>query len=73
MWYVLFNVLIKSQSIFSALFEVGMVYKLSLEQRWQIVILSGIFPDMITDIITVAGRGRIMRVLLANISSFKVE
>jgi NitT/TauT family transport system permease protein len=55
MWYVLFNVIAGSQSIPSELFEVSRVYKLSLFQRWKTVILPGIFPYLITGIITAVG------------------
>jgi NitT/TauT family transport system permease protein len=50
-WYVLFNVIAGAQSIPSDLFEVTRVYKLSRWQRWQTVILPGIFPYLITGII----------------------
>ncbi len=55
MWYVLFNVIAGAQSIPSDLFEAARVYKLSRWQRWQKVILPGIFPYLITGIITAVG------------------
>ncbi len=55
MWYVLFNVIAGAQSIPSDLFEVAQVYKLTRQQRWQTVILPGIFPYLITGIITAVG------------------
>jgi NitT/TauT family transport system permease protein len=55
MWYVLFNVIAGAQSIPSDLFEAARVYKLSRWQRWQTVILPGIFPYLITGIITAVG------------------
>jgi len=55
MWYVLFNVIAGAQSIPSDLFEVARVYKLSLYERWKIVILPGISPYLITGIITAVG------------------
>jgi NitT/TauT family transport system permease protein len=55
MWYVLFNVIAGAQSIPSELFEAAKVYKLSLVLRWQTVILPGIFPYLITGIITAVG------------------
>jgi len=55
MWYVLFNVIAGAQSIPSDLFEAARVYKLSRWQRWQTVILPGIFPFLITGIITAVG------------------
>lgn len=55
MWYVLFNVIAEAQSIPSDLFEAARVYKLSCRQRWQIVILPGILPDLIIGIIPAVG------------------
>ena len=54
-WYVLFNVIAGVQSIPSDLFEAARIYKLFRWQRWQTVILPGIFPYLITDIITAVG------------------
>jgi NitT/TauT family transport system permease protein len=73
MWYVLFNVIAGAQSIPSDLFEAARVYKLSRWQRWQTVILPGIFPYLMTGIITAVGGARTMPVLSANISTLKVE
>ncbi len=55
MWYVLFNVIAGAQSIPSDLFEVSKVYKLNRLQQWRTVILPGIFPYLITGIITAVG------------------
>ncbi len=55
MWYLLFNVIAGAQSIPSELFEAAQVYKLSLIQRWKTLILPGIFPYLITGIITAVG------------------
>jgi NitT/TauT family transport system permease protein len=55
MWYLLFNVIAGAQAIPSELFEAAQVYKLSLIQRWQTLILPGIFPYLITGIITAVG------------------
>ncbi|MEY3870832.1 MAG: hypothetical protein RLZZ338_4726 [Cyanobacteriota bacterium] len=55
MWYLLFNVIAGSQAIPSELFEAAEIYKLSLIQRWQTLILPGIFPYLITGIITAVG------------------
>lgn len=55
MWYILFNVIAGAQSIPSDLFEVARVYKLTRIQRWKTVILPGIFPYLITGIITAVG------------------
>ncbi|MDX1976880.1 MAG: ABC transporter permease subunit, partial [Pseudanabaenaceae cyanobacterium bins.68] len=42
-------------SIPSDLFEAATVYKLSLVQRWLTLILPGIFPYLVTGIITAVG------------------
>lgn len=55
MWYVLFNVIAGAQSIPSDLFEVSKVYKLTRIQHWRTVILPGIFPYLVTGIITAVG------------------
>jgi NitT/TauT family transport system permease protein len=55
MWYILFNVIAGARSIPSELFEAAKVYKLSLVLRWKTVILPGIFPYLITGIITAIG------------------
>ena len=55
MWYLLFNVIAGAQSIPSEFFEAAQVYKLSLVQRWKTLILPGIFPYLITGIITAVG------------------
>lgn len=55
MWYLLFNVIAGSQAIPSELFEAAEIYKLSLVQRWMSLILPGIFPYLITGIITAVG------------------
>ncbi len=55
MWYILFNVIAGAQSIPSELFEAAKVYRLSLVQRWRTLILPGIFPYLITGIITAVG------------------
>ncbi|MEG4503140.1 ABC transporter permease subunit [Microcoleus sp. F6_B4] len=55
MWYLLFNVIAGAQAIPSELFEAAQVYKLSLIQRWKSLILPGIFPYLMTGIITAVG------------------
>ncbi len=55
MWYILFNTIAGAQSMPSDLFEVAQIYKLSRWQRWQTVILPGIFPYLITGVITAVG------------------
>lgn len=55
MWYILFNVIAGAQAIPSELFEAARVYKLSRLQRWKTLILPGIFPYLVTGIITAVG------------------
>ncbi|MBF2064196.1 MAG: ABC transporter permease subunit [Calothrix sp. C42_A2020_038] len=55
MWYILFNVIAGAQAIPSELFEAATVYKLKPIQRWRTVILPGIFPYLVTGIITAVG------------------
>ncbi|OCQ95536.1 ABC transporter permease [Oscillatoriales cyanobacterium USR001] len=55
MWYLLFNVIAGAQAIPSELFEAAKVYKLSLVQRWRSLILPGIFPYLMTGIVTAVG------------------
>jgi len=55
MWYILFNVIAGAQAIPSELFEAASIYKLSLVLRWKTVILPGIFPYLITGMITAVG------------------
>ena len=55
MWYILFNVIAGAQAIPAELFEAARVYKLSTLERWRSLILPGIFPYLITGIITAVG------------------
>jgi NitT/TauT family transport system permease protein len=55
MWYLLFNVIAGAQAIPSELLEAATVYKLSLVDRWKTLILPGIFPYLMTGIITAVG------------------
>lgn len=55
MWYILFNVIAGAQAIPSELFEAARVYKLSSLERWSTLILPGIFPYLVTGIITAVG------------------
>ncbi len=55
MWYILFNVIAGAQSIPAELFEAAVVYKLPRLQRWRTLILPGIFPYLVTGIITAVG------------------
>lgn len=55
MWYILFNVIAGAQTIPSELFEAAKVYRLSRVQRWKTLILPGIFPYLVTGMITAVG------------------
>lgn len=55
MWYILFNVIAGAQAIPAELFEAASVYKLSRLERWRTLILPGIFPYLITGVITAVG------------------
>ena len=56
MWYVLFNVIAGAQAIPSELFEVDAIYnKDGWIKRWRRLVLPGIFPYLITGIVTAVG------------------
>ena len=54
-WYILFNVIAGASAIPSNLKEVATLYKFSLWQRWKVVILPGIFPYLVTGLVTASG------------------
>ena len=54
-WYVLFNVIAGAQAIPSELREIATLFRFSNLQRWTTVILPGIFPFLITGLITASG------------------
>jgi NitT/TauT family transport system permease protein len=54
-WYILFNVIAGAMSIPSDLREVASIYKFTLWQRWTRLILPGIFPYLITGMVTASG------------------
>lgn len=57
MWYVLFNVIAGAQAIPPEFFDVDAVYNRTggWVRRWRTVILPGIFPYLITGIVTAVG------------------
>jgi NitT/TauT family transport system permease protein len=56
MWYILFNVIAGAQAIPSEFFEVDQIYgKGDVFLRWRTLILPGIFPYLITGIVTAVG------------------
>jgi NitT/TauT family transport system permease protein len=54
-WYILFNVIAGASAIPSNLKEVARLYRFSLWQRWKTLILPGIFPYLVTGLVTASG------------------
>jgi NitT/TauT family transport system permease protein len=54
-WYILFNVIAGAIAIPSDLKEVAILFRFSRIQRWKTVILPGIFPFLITGLVTASG------------------
>jgi NitT/TauT family transport system permease protein len=54
-WYILFNVIAGAMSIPSDLKEAAAVYRFTRWQRWTKLILPGIFPYLITGMVTASG------------------
>ena len=54
-WYILFNVIAGAISIPSDLREVSTLYRFTRWQRWTRLILPGIFPYLITGMVTASG------------------
>ncbi|WP_263358214.1 ABC transporter permease [Acidicapsa ligni] len=54
-WYVLFNVIAGAMSIPSDLREAASLYRFTRWQRWTTLILPGIFPYLITGMVTASG------------------
>ncbi|WP_420236342.1 ABC transporter permease [Telmatobacter bradus] len=54
-WYILFNVIAGAMAIPSDLKEAAAVYKFTRWQRWRRLILPGIFPYLITGMVTASG------------------
>jgi NitT/TauT family transport system permease protein len=54
-WYILFNVIAGAMSIPSDLREVASLYRFTRWQRWTKLILPGIFPFLITGMVTASG------------------
>jgi NitT/TauT family transport system permease protein len=54
-WYILFNVIAGAMSIPSDLKEVTSLYRFTRWQRWTKLILPGIFPYLITGMVTASG------------------
>ena len=54
-WYILFNVIAGAMAIPSDLKEAAAVYRFTSWQRWTRLILPGIFPYLVTGMITASG------------------
>jgi NitT/TauT family transport system permease protein len=54
-WYILFNVIAGAMAIPSDLKEVSSVFHFTSWQRWTTVILPGIFPYLLTGLVTASG------------------
>jgi NitT/TauT family transport system permease protein len=54
-WYILFNVIAGAMAIPSEMREVANLFHFTTIQRWTTVILPGIFPYLITGLITASG------------------
>ncbi|HTZ90458.1 MAG TPA: ABC transporter permease subunit [Alloacidobacterium sp.] len=54
-WYILFNVIAGAMAIPSEMREVAKLFHFTSLQRWTTVILPGIFPFLITGLITASG------------------
>ena len=54
-WYILFNVIAGAMAIPSDLKEAAAIYRFTRWQRWTRLILPGIFPYLITGMITASG------------------
>ena len=54
-WYLLFNVIAGAMAIPNDLKEVGRLFHFGTLQRWKTIILPGIFPYLLTGLITASG------------------
>jgi NitT/TauT family transport system permease protein len=54
-WYILFNVIAGAMAIPTDLKEVSQLFNFTSAQRWRTVILPGIFPYLITGLVTASG------------------
>jgi NitT/TauT family transport system permease protein len=54
-WYILFNVIAGAMAIPTDLREVSALFKFNAAQRWRQLILPGIFPYLITGMVTASG------------------
>ena len=54
-WYILFNVIAGAMAIPSDLKEASSVFRFASRQRWLTLILPGIFPYLVTGMVTASG------------------
>jgi len=54
-WYILFNVIAGAMAIPTDLREAATLFRFTSAQRWRTVILPGIFPYLITGLVTASG------------------
>jgi len=54
-WYILFNVIAGATAIPSEFHEVAEIFRFSRLDRWRTVILPGIFPYLVTGLVTASG------------------
>lgn len=54
-WYILFNVIAGAMAIPTDLREVATLFRFTTAQRWKTLILPGIFPYLITGLVTASG------------------
>jgi NitT/TauT family transport system permease protein len=54
-WYILFNVIAGALAIPSELKEAGSVFRFNRSLRWRVIILPGIFPYLVTGLVTASG------------------
>ena len=54
-WYILFNVIAGAMAIPTDLREVATLFRFTSAQRWRTVVLPGIFPYLVTGLVTASG------------------
>ncbi len=54
-WYILFNVIAGAMAIPTDLKEASALFKFNSGQRWRTLILPGIFPYLVTGLVTASG------------------
>jgi NitT/TauT family transport system permease protein len=54
-WYILFNVIAGALAIPGDMRDVSTIFRFNLRERWMTVILPGIFPYLVTGLVTASG------------------